>query len=471
MPPIATHVWRQTDSASFAWTYWQNELKFFQPRVMNISQGDGKAASEFPIFHFITAILYSIFGFKHSFLKAIHLSIYFFGIFSVFKIARHYLKSNVLSIVISLLFFVAPTLVFYGNNYIPDVPALSFGFIGFAALLKSNSLSNKKYLLILFISFCMAGLLKATYLMPLIAFVLSKIIIEAFIEKKEGVRYALKFTGFLITILFVVALWVLFLKMYNPKYKYPYFLAGINPIWGEGTNASDIQYIFERTYTEWANSFFHKYIHYLFLISFITLPFSFKLPNKELPFTTLFLTIGITCYYILWFAQFMHHDYYTIPFYALFLFSLLNFLNYLSSIFKQNLLKSVSVIVLLVMIFFSAKHTKENINNRLNEAKQGPWAESLWNKNLRGYVNGLGINDNDIIIAVPDFSPQVSLYLIGRKGYTEFHEKKYDKEKFLSMKERGVKYVFTLNSTEYDEIVKDIANKIGQFETIGIYAF
>ena len=53
-PPVGTHIWRQTDSLSFAWTYWKNGLDFFHPQLLNRSFGDGYAVSEFPILQFST---------------------------------------------------------------------------------------------------------------------------------------------------------------------------------------------------------------------------------------------------------------------------------------------------------------------------------------------------------------------------------------------------------------------------------
>ena len=231
--PTGTHIWRQTDSASFAWTYWQNGLDFFHPQIMNRAYGNGYAVSEFPIVQYFIAILYSIFGFHWFLSKAVYLLLYLGGIYAIFYITSTFVKDKFWSFFLAILFFAAPGLVFYGNSCIPDVPALLFSLIGVAFYLKKKKNGRLMYLWISTIFFCLAGLMKMTYLITFVALLCTEIIACYFSAKKQQMpfRFKIKYLLPLLFLFIMMLFWWWYMKEYNNINQQSYFLTKTNPYW------------------------------------------------------------------------------------------------------------------------------------------------------------------------------------------------------------------------------------------------
>lgn len=65
LPPRGPHIWRQTYTLSFVQNYYNDNLYPFAPRLYNMSWRndiDDKYIIEFPIVHYINAVIWKIFG-------------------------------------------------------------------------------------------------------------------------------------------------------------------------------------------------------------------------------------------------------------------------------------------------------------------------------------------------------------------------------------------------------------------------
>jgi hypothetical protein len=470
LSPVGTHIWRQADSASFAWCYWQNGLSFFNPEIMNISYGNGKAVSEFPIIAYITALLYETFGFQHWYQKAIHVFIYFLGLCSLFIIASNRIRNIYTAYFLTIIFFAAPIMVFYGNNYIPDVVALSFCFVGIAAYFKSNNYSSVICTLISVIAFCLAGMLKPTYLIPMLS-LCSALLTHALYSKEYSDIRKYRFLMPFIFVLIITFIWILFVKVYNGNNEHVYFLTSIKPIWIKGSEMLSRMYVIKRTITQWANCHFHISTHLLFLVSVAYIPSAFKKGDRLICMITIYLLIGCSLYYFLWFWQFLHHDYYTILIYSLYFFSIFNFIILIEKLYQSKIKKHHLFLVFTVFLILNINHTRNCITNRiLNNNSEFGWNEDLWHRDFIPYLHKMNITNKDIIISIPDKSPQVSLYMIGCRGYTEFTVGHYNIENIINFRERGAKYLFISGDYErYIQVGESVGKKIGQFNSIHIY--
>jgi len=54
--PRGIHFMRQTDSLSFVSQYFNEGFNFFNPKLFNLKNIEGRAACEFPIIYYLTAI-------------------------------------------------------------------------------------------------------------------------------------------------------------------------------------------------------------------------------------------------------------------------------------------------------------------------------------------------------------------------------------------------------------------------------
>ena len=67
LQPQGIHFIRQTDCLSFVANYVNNGMHFFTPQVFNLHSADGKAACEFPVLYYLTALCYHAFN-QHEFI-------------------------------------------------------------------------------------------------------------------------------------------------------------------------------------------------------------------------------------------------------------------------------------------------------------------------------------------------------------------------------------------------------------------
>src|SRR5437764_5178236 len=110
---------------------------FWQPSVHNLAgEGTGKAAGEFPVLYFLVAQLWKIFGYHEYIFRLTNILILFLALFFLFRIVENILKDSFWAIATALLLFTSPLLVYYTNNFLPNVAALSLSIIGLCFFVK-----------------------------------------------------------------------------------------------------------------------------------------------------------------------------------------------------------------------------------------------------------------------------------------------------------------------------------------------
>lgn len=464
-PPVGTHIWRQTDSVSFAWCYWKNGLDFFHPQILNRSFGNGYAVSEFPVLQYIIAILYSVFGFHWWISKAVYLIVYFTGLVSIFRIANYYTKKTFWSFFLCLLFFTAPALVFYGNSCIPDVPALSFSFIGFSFFLSHKKTEKKYFYWLSMLFFCLSGLMKVTYLLLLLCAFLAWFFLRE-TDTSSSKSFLKRNVVFIVIIIAVNLLWYIWSDNYNRINDHIYFLNKINPVWKESAQKG---YIFKRTVTEWALRFFSAPANYLFLFSLLSVPLGWKKGNKFLSLTTLLLLVGSIAYYLLWYLQFLVHDYYTILFYFMYLFAFLNMLILADIKFPEFLQSYTIKFMAIILLAYNMIHVKNDLQMRYKEADLYPSDKYLLDEGLVPYVRSIGIKDTDYVVVSTDGSPQIILCALQNPGFTEFCIGQYTPEKIEWMKKKGANYLILIQKDIYGELTINLGKPLGSYKEVTIY--
>src|ERR1700741_2991698 len=127
------HSWRQADCLGLTYNYYINGLNFFDSSFLAINPAtcSGKVVGEFPLLYYVTAALWKVFGQHEIILRAINFIILVFGGVYLFKLSTKILPDSSLRFMPVLFLCGAPVLVYYSNNYLPDVPALGLVLIGF----------------------------------------------------------------------------------------------------------------------------------------------------------------------------------------------------------------------------------------------------------------------------------------------------------------------------------------------------
>ena len=475
--PQSTHAWRQSDCASFALNYYQYNRSINHPRLHNRTQADGYMVGEFPILYYISGQLYRIFG-VHDFIpRFLCLLIFFCGLMALFKMTYDITSSMFFAYVIPLLFFSAPVLTYYGNNFLTDTPAFAFILMGWSSFMTYAKEEKLKALYIAGLCFGMAGLLKVTLLMSVVAlgglFLMEVFGWATFKKEDKLFKHPWHVAGMFASVVLIVGAWYAFSIFYNQKGGSNYFLNATAAPW-QIDRMDWFVYTIYRIFYVWAGYYFFSLVHYLvmFLTFFVLL--GKRYVGNFLYGMTLLTFIGSFSILQLWYYQFRDHDYYIIPGYIFVVFLLLSAIvllkEHYTHIYASKIFKGVIVAFLIMNVI----HAKSTIHDRYNGFLQYKLNAALYEDNVEEYLENLNIDKQDLVISVPDKSPCTSLYLLNRPGFTDWTDVSGNPlneghiKDFIS---RGAKYliVHDKNYLEKENIKNFKDYEIGDYKGIKIY--
>ncbi len=401
--PQGSHLWRQADCMAMTQNYQQFHLSFWNPATYNLQSLNGKVVGEFPVFYFIAA------QFKNAafILRLVHTIVFFTGILATYFIAFYFLQRRFLSIVCSLLLFTSPLLVFYGNNFLSDVPALSFAFIGWAIFLNAYKKENLFWLSIAFLCFAFAGLLKASQMINLAIVFFFLINLKT---KKLIFRLSILWT---IACGLIIFSWYFYAKQYNHQNYDHYYFLSVFPIWK--VELQDIGLGIWRMVVSLSKNYFWRPTSILLILSCYYVFKHRKKLDAELRIVITTSFAIVSAYIILFYQKLIGHEYYYVPFFIFFLFAIIGILKTYNFFHAENVFTHTAIFLLLIpnLIFckvFVAEKLTDNLYNGY-----------LSSNEMQNFLLTNNVGKNNIILSLPDDSPNKTLSLIKRKGYTEFN--------------------------------------------------
>lgn len=469
--PQSNHLWRQCDCLSITMNYYQDNNPFLEPSVHYLGgNGTGKTVSDFPLIYFSVAQLWKVFGYHEFIYRLVILLFFFSGLFLVFKIFENVLKDSILAITCSLFLFTSPTLVYYANNFLMDMPAFSLALVGFYFFFLFHKSAENKQLYLSALSFSIAGLLKISSLLGFIAIV-GLFILEQFNLKLNTDRKIFqqpkKASIILISVLIIQAIWYIYAKDYNAKNNAGIFLIGTLPIWD--LNLAEIKVTLNaiKEHIKW--DYFRKETQFVFVFMLASILFFYKAINKTILFLTLIISFGFLAFILLFFQALKDHDYYTINLFIQVPVILLSFLLMLKNKFKVIYTSVFLKIILIAFLIYNGDFARRRVKFRY---KSYEWENNYYTKNLQAFediipfMRLIGIKKEDRVLSLSDNSINISLYKMNQKGWTNFGilgDSVQIKEKIRL----GAKYLFIYNKEQ--NIEPFIKAKIGQFKNIEIY--
>jgi hypothetical protein len=474
--PQSVHNWRQSDCASITLNYYQNGMKFFQPEIHGLISDhltSGKAAtSEIPFLYFGIALLYKIFGYHDFIYRLVNTLIFLFGVYSLFQILIKLKVNLIWSITLSLLFFASPVLVFYGNNYLSDITALSFSIVAWNYFFSYFQTGQKKQYILSMIFLFLGMSLKISAGISIIT------LLGIFFAERTGIiNFKVKgkiFPGRMlqlipfVLILLIVGGWAFYAKEYNIRHYCNYFSTTVFPIWSMShaeivTDLNGIKVL-------WLNQYFDQSTLIFFLFIFILNLIHIKKANKLLITSNILMFIGFVLYVLLWFRTFQNHDYYTINMYILLIMTILVFAEYMNRLYPKLsghfLIKSL----LVCFLVFNIWHTQKEMNMRYN----GWWNEYPEFRDfdeVTPYLRSIGISRFDRVISIPDQSHH-TLYIMNQPGWTQCYNLNMDSVSVQQSIDRGARYLIVASAEELNKrpyltsFIKDLA---GNYGTVLIY--
>jgi hypothetical protein len=477
--PLSIHAWRQSDCAAQAINYYQNGVGLFEPQTMTHTGKDGHAASEFPILYYVTGKLYHLFGVHEAILRSINLLFFVVGLYFLFLLCKRFLYDNLLLAMFPVVIMAtAPFYYYYANNFLPNVPAISLSLMAWHYFVRYLDTAKIKYFAVVAAAMTLAGLLKISDIISLVAMLglLGLVLIDR-LDLPDGAktdtlkplikRQLLPQMGLLAFTFGTNAAWYLYARAFNAANHTGQNLLGIYPIWDMPKSA--IKYTLHQMTTFWVNSYQHPVIVVAMLLGTILLFAKWRTMHHFLRITTLLLLLGCVMYSILWFKAFDVHDYYVLTNVIYFPFIALTVTEYAQrkSWFATTKIKYVAWGIVAILATIGVWNNARVQQFRYFKIKP-PVNPALME--IQPYLRAIGIKRTDIVVSVPDNSPNTSLYYMNNPGFTEcFNADDYNIWWFRSGE--GAKYLIINDAAYLQKPLYQpfLRKKIGEYK--GVYVF
>lgn len=406
--PMGLHFIRQTDGLSFISRYYMDNMPLLSPATLNLDSIDGRAASEFPIFYWLCAKLYHLTGERDYLLRIIYLVIFYLGSFHLFRLITLLLKDRLIALGMNLIFLSSTIILYYGANYLPDVPAMMFVFCGWYYFVKYIQQNKKPDLYLSLFFFTFAGLMKLTAGFNLVA----AIIIFVYQYRKQirifpALAMALS--------LAILASWLLYVRWYNQHYGQGYFLFSYKAIWD--ISGTRIKEIFHFILDNWAIRYYRPNTWIVFAVLIGTGVLTFKKENLKSLLPYLLIFAGGVAYLLLYFQQFNDHDYYFITFIPALLALVTGAVILLFERFPRLRNSTFVKIAFMLLTFFICQETAKDTKWRIFSYRD---KFELVAKKIEAYKTEINskLKKEDLLVIAPHFSPSGGLYYLRRKGFT-----------------------------------------------------
>ncbi len=495
--PQSIHQWRQTDCLSLSYNYYQNGMHFLKPEIHNQladAGHSGYSAGEFPGLYYLVAFVWKIFGYKEMYYRILCLLISFAGLFALYKTLTGLLKSSFWGVLLSLFLFTSPIVAYYSNNFLTNMPAMSFSLIGWYFFYRFY-LSGKTALFYASTAFfLLAALLKIPESIHYILIICIYLIDSLTNLKLGGTKkiFSSPFSQLIPFILFFICLiaWYCYAAYYNNLHRGKYTFNDIWPIWR--MSAEQIMNVKEFTKKIMIYQTFHKTALYMTLLCCLFICFFIKRVNKVYLGLMILFMLGSCAYLILWFNALDAHDYYITniliwpSFIYLTCFDALK--NRFPRFFDSPFLKIAFLLLFATNVLYCAKNIKMRywLGNNEEQLFATDYEKGYWwwmNTYYKQYTQALetieiynrlaGIKPTDKVVCIPDGSINISLYLMNQKGWTDYGDSDLkDEARLQNRVSLGAKYLFLIDPEfqKKDFLKPFLAKKVGVYQNISIYS-
>ncbi|MES2589102.1 MAG: hypothetical protein V4622_08985 [Bacteroidota bacterium] len=435
VPPLESHLWRQTDSLTTIQSYFYDNTPFFKPHTNDyLDFKRNTTLTEFPILYYISSLFWSFTGEVYWVPRLLNLLVTLIGAYGLFKITLFYTKSLFAGFLSILFLFSSPTFSIYAISFIPNVPALGLVFYSWYQAVNYYENKKKSSLYVACLSICLAGLLKITLSISLVVFIL--ISLYLFWKKKIDKKEFIKIQTLLFTSILLIFSWVLYLKSYNQN-SASHSLFETFSIFSH--TFEEFKQISNKSFWENVTLLEYKYFYILFIIICLYNYFQvFRRKNVVLGLIHILYLGGLIIYTSLFCFSFVNHEYYLLDYIPLIILHVITFLYFIRDL-KQ--VKYIKLVLLGLGLFFFSNSVAHVISKHFEATS--PFKKVL-TKNLSKsdqdfydyyrFVSGdrinlytyredlkkLKITRKDKVIVLPDNSPNSPLYFLNLRGVTNY---------------------------------------------------
>jgi len=124
LPPTGNHVWRQANSLAMAKNFNEEGMNILEPKIDKRFDGSGITGSSFPLYEWVLAIGYKIFGFSHVLHRIYALLLTYICFLLVYFNFKKRSESS--ARMAAWIFLFNPLVFYYGFSALPDMMAILF---------------------------------------------------------------------------------------------------------------------------------------------------------------------------------------------------------------------------------------------------------------------------------------------------------------------------------------------------------
>lgn len=456
--PRSVHVWRQTDGASYALNYYQNDRPFLQPQVHHRFAKNGSTASEFPIIYFAAAQLYHWFGFHDYFIRWIGGLLLLMALMALLHLSATLIRDPIWIAFPGLMLLTSPLIVYYGPNFLPDVPAFSLAITGLWFFVQFIRHNQRRYYYLMLLCMTLAALLKISAAIYFVA-ILGCLMVQWWRANRPAP--SIWRTGWTAIAVIIVAGWIGYVDYYNAVGGYTGNLQGTYGIWeADGPLRA---FIWQRLWSLWRLSI-GSVLFWLTTVACIVLAvWQYRHLPSWLKTLLPLVATGTVLYFLGWFKAFADHDYYLLPVFNLFLLLWLAGIAVLRRIIPSRWWR-YSQLAAIAIVLFGIFHTRQRMHYRDTDPAWNTMPTQGYLE-VQPYARSIGIHRKDWVY-VHHVSTNIPLYFLNNPGFTNIYG--MTAQKALS---RGAKYVILHDTTLLNtpEFAPFRGKQIGAFKGIYFY--
>lgn len=474
LEPQSIHSWRQSDCASMAWNYYSTTANFFTPHFHNLFwHGTGQSAGEFPIIYWLSGMLYRLFGPGEWIFRSVNILIVFAGLWAYGKTTYMLTGDKFWPSMTITAVFVSPAMVYYTNNFLPDAPAIGLSLIGWYFFFRFRETQVQKLFAWAMVFFTLSMLIK---LSAGISFFLAGAIWffewNKWGEFGEGKpvfpqpnwKYLLYFAGAVA----LIAGWYVYADLYSKAHDV-YFVNRATPL--TELAQPKFQFIFFQYFKFIGPMYYSTWMH-LVLIFLVLLGFSSVGRKYRLLFTLSALSlVGVVCYIYLFYVKFDIHDYYMVVTSICPAMLFLMGTKILKHDFPQLFGSVVFRVLIAGFLFYNVYYAKMKMQHRYyNGHQHHRLNEAFYEDSFQDFLDDLGVTRDKKVVAMPYVEPNLSLYLMDRKGWVGNQYKDYGNTMSFA-KNRGAEFLIVGDTALFsnEKLIPYLGNQLGEYK--GVYVF
>lgn len=465
--PSFIHAWAQADHYSITLGFIENGLNFFKPQTLmynhqfpdwwSSTTETGITSVDFPIHHYIPALIMDVLGVQSPIVNRLYLFCYsLLGLLGVYKLTFLFSKNHLRSLFVMIFAATSPVFVYYQAGFFPSIPSLSNAILGvyFYVSYLQNSKIKQFYISIALLT--LAALSRTTFVIPLIAVFGNEFLRIVFKETK----WKSKILPTLFSILAILGYF-----LYNKYLRETYssiFIGYLLP----PESLEDFLNTLYSVYIHWFFDYFSRY-HYGFFVALLIGWFVFKNKSNKPPFLRwVFRFIGVFCLGLFFFLiamseAFKQHDYYFLDTFYLPTIILLSIgCAYFPQLKSKYIRLSISGLSVCLVVMFCISVTKNQKGRRVILDYDSATNTKISYEGSKAYLTKLGISEKAKILAIDICAPNIPFVMMDRRGHGVFNPTRDNLNKALSW---DFDYVVTQNiyfeertHKVYPELVKHL---------------